>query len=82
MAKLDEIESRIRNEVAKCKGVLPADIGLDDPVVEDIGLHGDDFTEIAAYLHGHYDVRPPLNVYKAGMTIKDWAKIISDASRK
>jgi len=80
MERCDEIESRIRNEVAKCKGVSPTDVSLDDPVVEDIGLHGDDFTEIAAYLHRHYDVRPPLDAYKYNMTIRDWAKIIIEAS--
>ena len=81
MAKCDEIESRIRNEVAKCKGMLPTDIDLDDAVVEDIGLHGDDFMAIAAYLHRHYAVRPPRDAYRTGMTIKGWAKVISNASR-
>lgn len=82
MSKSEEIESRIKNEVAKCKGQPPTEIGLNDAVVEDIGLHGDDFTEIAAYLHSHYGVRPDPASYKSGMTIREWAEIISDAARR
>lgn len=62
--------------MAKCKGVLFEDIGVDDALIETIDLHGDDFMAIAAYIHRKYNVRPSEDKYRLGMTIRDWAKLI------
>lgn len=80
MVRTEEVEARIVSEVAKCKAADPDTISTEEPIVEGIGLHGDDFMQIAAYLHRKYNVRPAKGAYKAGMTIKQWAETISAAA--
>ena len=78
MHSLQQIEDLIRSEVAKCKGVAPAEIPTDSPLVEVVGLHGDDFMAVAAYIHRECKVRPRKDAYGAGVTVKEWARIIHE----
>jgi len=76
MRALPEIIEDIRSEVAKCKGTTPDAISSDVPLVEAIGLHGDDFMAVAAYVHRKYHVRPRKDAYGPDLTIDEWARII------
>lgn len=78
MRALLEIRDDIRSEVAKCKGTTPNAISTDAPLVEVLGLHGDDFMAVAAYLHRKYQVRPRTDAYGAELTIDEWARIIAE----
>jgi hypothetical protein len=75
---LFEISNVIRSEVAKCKGTLPDAIGTDVPLIEEIGLHGDDFIAVAAYVHRKYNVRPRKDAYGVNLTIEEWARIVAE----
>ena len=75
---IQEIEECIMEQVAICKGVQPNELNTQFPLVEVIGLHGDDFTEISEFIHARYSVKPPYSSYFSGMSIKDWAGIIFD----
>jgi len=78
MRPLQEIEDSIRAEVARCKGTTPDLIDVNDPLIEVIGLHGDDLMAVAAYVHRKYAVYPRKDAYGAGLTVKEWARIMHE----
>lgn len=79
MHTLQEIETIIRCEVAKCKGVAPDAIPTDSPLFKVVGLHGDDFIAVAAYIHRECKVRPRKDAYGAGLTVSEWARIVHES---
>ena len=78
MRDLFQITEDIKSEFAKCKGTTPDAISTKVPLVEEIGLHGDDFIAVAAYMHRKYQVRARKDAYGAHLTIDAWATIIAE----
>ncbi|WP_252259811.1 hypothetical protein [Erythrobacter aurantius] len=77
MQESDEIVEFIRAEVAGCKAMEPDAVDIDKPVVEDIGLIGDDVTEIDYLLCKRYGVKTQNSDYVRRMSIRDWANVIA-----
>jgi hypothetical protein len=73
-----EILAYLRAEVANCKGLIPEAIPINDPILEVIGLLGDDFMAIAAHAHKKFHVHPSNKSYHSGMTIEQWAELIKN----
>jgi hypothetical protein len=76
MQSNEEILEFIRAEVAGCKALELEAVDVDKPLVEGIGLIGDDFAEIDYLLCKRYGIETQDSDYARKMSIRDWANII------
>lgn len=74
---VDEIAQFIREKVAAFKALPLASVDIDVPLLEEIGLIGDDFTELDYLLRKRYGVETCDADYLRYMSIRDWAAMIA-----
>ncbi len=77
MIELSDIQATIINEVAGYTASDPKFIRSTDDIAKDIGVCGDDFMELAAYLGERYGVHH--SIFAGARTIEEWSKAVYDA---
>jgi hypothetical protein len=80
MVDADEVASWLQHEVAKCKATEAPRISVDEPLLEVIGLHGDDLMAIARSLEDRYRTRKRDHPKTHGIMIRAWAEAVAQAS--
>lgn len=76
MQEVYEITDFIRDRVAAFKALPLTSVDVDAPLLEEIGLIGDDFSELDYLLCKRYGVETSDADYARTMSIRDWAGMI------
>jgi hypothetical protein len=77
MIKLSDIQDTIINEVARYTASDPKSIQCSDDISRDVGVCGDDFSELAAYLGERYGVQH--EIFVGARTIQEWSEAVYEA---